>query len=142
MALFGRPVQTAYYPNIPEGLADTSGILMMQYEDFVSECAGAKDTWGVNSVQIQGEKGYIYVEGGSNGITSLKVVTKDGEAVFDEQNGADHWMLEVREITRLMLTDDHAAMYQRMDTMADVIGVIEEARHRAGIWFPGEESQG
>lgn len=69
-------------------------------------------------------------------------MTKDGEAVFDEQNGADHWMLEVREITRLMLTDDHAAMYQRMDTMADVIGVIEEARHRAGIWFPGEESQG
>ena len=142
VALFGRPIQTVYYPNIPEGLADTSGILMMQYEDFVSECAGAKDTWGVNSVQIQGEKGYIYVEGGSNGITSLKVVTKDGEAVFDEQNGADHWMLEVREITRLMLTDDHAAMYQRMDTMADVIGVIEEARHRAGIWFPGEESQG
>lgn len=139
VALFGKPDQVIYYPNIRDGIADTSGVALMQYKDFVSECTGAKDTWGVNSVQIQGEKGYIYVKDGSNGIASLKVVTKEKEEVFDEQQGADHWMLEVREITRLMIADDYESMYRRLDTMADVIEIIEEARYKAGIFFPGEQ---
>ena len=140
VALFGKPDQITYYPNIQDGLADTSGVALMQYKDFVSECTGAKDTWGVNAVQIQGEKGYIYVKDGSNGIASLKVVTKEKEETFDEQQGANHWMLEVREITRLMIADDYKAIYQRLDTMADVIEIIEKARYKAGIFFPDEKA--
>ena len=56
VALFGKPDDAVYYPNIYPGLADTSGILMMRYGSFVSQSAGAKDTWGVNSFQIEGKK--------------------------------------------------------------------------------------
>ncbi|MDD6297246.1 MAG: Gfo/Idh/MocA family oxidoreductase, partial [Firmicutes bacterium] len=61
IALFGKPLDAMYYPNIYPGAADTSGIVVMNYEGFVSESAGAKDTWGVNFFQIEGETGYIYV---------------------------------------------------------------------------------
>lgn len=138
VALFGKPEQAAYYPNIYRELVDTSGILMMKYHGFVSECAGAKDTWGVNSVQIQGEKGYIYIKDGSNGIAEVKVVTQNTEEIFNEQGNPDRWFYEVRNLTKLVLQDDYEAIYRRLDVMADVIEVIESARKGAGILFPGD----
>lgn len=138
VALFGRPKQAVYYPNVYENLADTSGIMIMQYEDFVSQCAGAKDTWGINSVQIQGEKGYIYIKDGSNGLAEIKVVTKTTEEIFNEHQNHDRLFYEVQRITRLVLDDDYDAFYQRLGIMQDVVDVIETARKNAGIMFPGD----
>lgn len=138
VALFGRPESAVYYPNMCASGVDTSGIVLMKYADFVSECTGAKDSWGVNYVQIEGEKGYIYIENGSNGISSVRVVTREGEEVFNEQPNPDRWFYEVQNITRLVLNDDYEGAYKRLETTADVIGVIETVRKQAGIRFAGE----
>ena len=138
VALFGMPMTTMYYPNIYGSLTDTSGIIMMRYEGFVSQSAGAKDTWGVNSFQIEGEKGYIYIKDGSNGIAEVKVVTKQGEETLNEQDNPDRWFYEVQNMTRLILTGDYQAICQRLDTMLEVMEVLENARKQAGILFPGD----
>lgn len=138
IALFGKPEKAVYYPNIYGDLVDTSGIMMLTYDGFVSECAGAKDTWGVNSVQIQGEKGYLYIKDGSNGLAEIKVVTKNFEETFNEQQNPDRWYYEVQNLTRLLLAEDYQAIYGRLDLMTEVIGTIEEARRNAGILFPGD----
>lgn len=138
IALFGKPERAVYEPNIFRNLTDTSGILTMRYPGFVSQSAGAKDTWGVNFFQIEGEKGYIYIHNGSNGIAQVKVVTKDGEEVFNEQPNPDRWFYEVQGLTRLVLADDYDAIYRRLDVMLDVIAVIEDSRKKAGICFPGD----
>ncbi len=138
VALFGKPEKAVYYPNRFRDLADTSGILMMQYDGFVSEAAGAKDTWGENYVQIEGEQGYIYVSGGSNGLAQVKVVTKDSEELYNEQEHADRWLYEVQKLTKLLLAEDYEEIYRRLDVMLDVIGVLEEVRKDAGILFPGD----
>lgn len=137
VALFGRPEEAVYYPNIYGSLTDTSGIMVMRYEGFVSQSAGAKDTWGVNFFQIEGEKGYIYIKDGSNGIAEVKVVTKQGEEILNEQDNPDRWFYEVRNMTRLILAGDYQAIYQRLDTMLEVMEVLENAREQAGILFPG-----
>lgn len=139
VALFGKPQNAVYYPNIFKDLADTSGIVMMQYDGFVSEAAGAKDTWGENYVQIEGEQGYIYVKGGSNGLAEIKVVTKDSEEYFNEQENPDRWFYEVQNLTKLLLADDYEEIYRRLDVMLDVISVLEDTRRAAGIFFPGDE---
>ena len=139
VALFGKPQNAVYYPNIFKDLADTSGILMMQYDGFVSEAAGAKDTWGENYVQIEGEQGYIYVKGGSNGLAEVKVVTKDSEEYFNEQENPDRWFYEVQSLTKLLLADDYEEIYRRLDVMLDVMSVLEDTRRAAGIFFPGDE---
>lgn len=139
VALFGKPQSAVYYPNIFKDLADTSGILMMQYDGFVSEAAGAKDTWGENYVQIEGEQGYIYVKGGSNGLAEVKVVTKDSEEYFNEQENPDRWFYEVQNLTKLLLSDDYEEIYRRLDVMLDVMSVLEDTRRAAGIFFPGDE---
>lgn len=138
IALFGKPQEAIYFPNIYEGLADTSGILIMKYDGFVSESAGAKDTWGVNSFQIEGEKGYIYVKSGSNRMAGVQVVTKDSEENFNEQEKPNPWYYEVGKLTSLLLDEDYETIYQGLDVMVDVMEVLELARKKAGILFPND----
>lgn len=138
VALFGKPQEAVYYPNIYPGLTDTSGILVMRYDGFVSQSAGAKDTWGVNFFQIEGEQGYIYIDGGSNGIAQVQVVTKTGSETFNDQPDPDRWFYEVQNLTKLLLADNYSAIYDRLDVMLDVVETIETSRKAAGIRFPGD----
>ncbi len=136
-ALFGKPKTASYYPNLHGGI-DTSGVLVMAYDGFVSQSAGAKDTWGVNFFQIEGEKGYIYVENGSNGIAKVRTVTKTSDETFNDQPNPDRWFYEVRELTRLVLADDRETLRKGLRVMLDTVEVIENARKAAGIRFPGD----
>lgn len=138
VALFGKPREAVYYPNLRPGLADTSGVLVLRYDDFVSECVGAKDTWGVNFVQIEGEKGFIYVSGGSHTLTDVRVVTKAGDETFTDQSVPNYWFYEVQNLTKLLLAEDYDTIYKGLDTMLDVISTLEGARKKAGILYPGE----
>lgn len=138
IALFGRPRRADYRPNLFNSMIDTSGILTMDYDGFVSTSAGAKDTWGMNYFQIEGEQGYIYIPNGSNGLAQIKVVTKNGEETFNEQPDPDRWFYEVQNMTRLLLADDRAGMERRLETMLHVIETIETVRKEAGIFFPGD----
>lgn len=139
VALFGKPQTAVYYPNRYGELADTSGLLVMRYDGFVSSLAGAKDTWGVNYFQIEGEKGYIYVRDGSNGIAEVRVVTKDTDEIFNMQDqNTERRFYEVQKLTEYMLADDYEAVYGRLDVMLDVMEVLEDARKKAGILFPGD----
>ena len=137
-ALFGKPLSSVYYPNRCGELADTSGVLIMQYDGFVSSSAGAKDTWGVNYFQIEGEKGHIYIRDGSNGLAEIRVVTKDSEETFDWQDNPEWRFYEVQKLTEYMLAGDYEAVYGRLDVMIHVIEILEEARKKAGILFPGD----
>lgn len=137
-ALFGKPLASVYYPNRYGELADTSGVLVMQYDGFVGSLAGAKDTWGVNYFQIEGEKGHIYIRDGSNGIAEVRVVTKDSEETFNLQENPEWRFYEVQKLTEYMLSGDYEAVYGRLDVMIDVIEILEDARKKAGILFPGE----
>lgn len=138
VALFGKPEEAVYYPNRAGDLADTSGVLVMRYGDFVSQSAGAKDTWGVNFFQIEGEKGYIYVGDNSGSLADVKVVTREGEEHLNEQDNPDRWFYEVRNLTELILAGDYQAISRRLDTMLEVMEVLESARKGAGIYFPGD----
>lgn len=138
-ALFGKPEHAVYYPNLCGSGVDTSGVLMMQYDGFVSTSAGAKDTWGVNYVQIEGEDGYIYVENGSNGIESFQVVTRNSRETFNAQEHPNRWLYEVQAVTKLVLSGDYETFRRLLQVTEDVIRVIEETRKQAGILFSGEK---
>lgn len=138
IALFGKPQKAVYYPNVYPGLTDTSGTITMCYDGFVSQNAGAKDTWGINFFQIEGEKGYIYIQNGSNGIAQVRVVTKNSDETYNAQPNPDRWFYEVQNMTRLVVAHDHAGVDARLETMLSVIETIEESRKAAGIFFPGD----
>ena len=138
IALFGKPQEAIYFPNIYEGLADTSGILIMKYDGFVSESAGAKDTWGVNSFQIEGENVNIFLKSGANGRADVMLFKRDSEENFNEQEKPNPWYYEVGKLTSLLLNEDYETIYQGLDVMVDVMEVLELARKKAGILFPND----
>ena len=138
IALFGKPVEAVYYPNMYNGIIDTSGIMVMRYDGFVGEFTGAKDTWGENFFLIEGEQGYIYIPNGSNGLAEIKAVTKSSTEVFNEQPDPSRWYYEIQNLTRLVLVGDYGGIDTRLDIMLAVVETIETSRKQAGILFSGD----
>jgi len=136
--LFGKPRAARYHANHFPGLADTSGVMVMEYDGFVSTNAGAKDTWGVNFFQIEGEQGYIYIENGSNGIRSVRTVTKTSDDTYNDQPDPDRWYYEIQDLTRMLLEDHYAEMDDRLEKTLATVETMEAARKEAGILFPGD----
>ena len=136
--LFGKPKAARYYPNRYPGLSDTSGVMVMEYDGFISTNTGAKDTWGVNFFQIEGEEGYIYIENGSNGLASVRIVTKTSDETFNEQPVPDRLYYEIRELTKLLQKEDYQNIYDRLDKTLATVETMEAARKAAGILFPGD----
>ena len=136
--LFGKPRNAVYYPNLWENGIDTSGVLVMQYDGFVSTNTAAKDSSGDNFFQIEGENGYIYIHG-NNFMKQIRVVTKDGEESFNIQENPDVWFHEIQKIAPWMLQEDRLAIEQGLSVMTDTMEVLEAARLGAGIRFPVDE---
>ena len=75
--LFGAPVRAQYYPNTGFNGIDTSGTMVMEYDGFSAVCTGAKDSDSPCFVQIQGEKGYMRIDGKPNVAPNLTTVITD-----------------------------------------------------------------
>ena len=140
IALFGKPASAKYFPNIAkQAHIDTSGVLIMQYDDFVTTNTGAKDTWGENFYLVEGEKGFIYADGGSCSLRNIRVVTKEGEESFYGQADEERWDYEMKYLTEILLADDYEKIYKKLEITLDTVEVMEKARKEAGIFFPGDE---
>ena len=103
IALFGPPLDAEYLPNRHASGVDTSGVLLLRYDGFVCSCAGAKDTWGDNFVQIEGEEGHLRIPEAPHAIPSVRVVTRSSDETFDEQPDPDRYVYETVSYTHLTL---------------------------------------
>ena len=133
--LFGKPNQVIYHANLWDGI-DTSGILTLLYDDFVSTNAGAKDTWGVNSFQIEGEEGYIRVIDGTDSIPEVLLVTREGEERFNQQSEEFRMDYEVQHFVSKLSAGIPNDVYEHLSITKIAVGITEEARKSAGIIFP------
>lgn len=140
VAMFGKPETVTYFPNMYQDKVDTSGVLVLKYPDFVSSNVGAKDTWGINFVQIEGEKGYIYIKDGSNALAEIKVVTRQSEEIINLQEDIPRWLYEIRGIVKIVKNRDYEECYRRLEITKNVMEVLERARKSAGIYFEDEET--
>jgi predicted dehydrogenase len=138
VGLFGNPKSVHYFPNRHENGIDTSGILVLIYSNFVCECTQAKDAWGKNGVQIQGEEGYIAIENSSNICSRVRLLLKDKEYVYDENSGLDPWKQEFLQMSEMVAAGNLKGCYEKLDTTLEVMKVLDRARKDAGISFPAD----
>lgn len=95
VALLGEPVGVQYFGNRGFNGVDTSGTLVLQYDGFCAVCAAAKDSDGPCSVTVQGEKGWMRVDGKPNMAPNLTTTYTDpslGESVPDASGGRKRLM--------------------------------------------------
>ena len=138
-ALFGKPDSAVYTANLFPGVGcDTSGIAVLKYPDFTAMCAGAKDTFGDNLFQIQGEDGYIKIVGGANGLAEIIFGGKEESRAYSHQPETDRWYYEVEELTRLFLNDAKDELDARHEIIRNTVSTMCDLRKSAGIVFPGD----
>ena len=137
--LFGNPRAVRYYANRHPNGIDTSGILMMEYPDFLAECVGSKDSGSQSFAMIQGENGYLQVEEGANGCRKVIFHLKDNQEIrFDEQPNSNLLYYEMKRFHEIHQQQDFAACQALLDYSYGVMGVLEKVRQEAGILFPAD----
>jgi len=133
VGLFGEPNQVHYTANVERGI-DTSGILILEYPDFVCQCTAAKDSSAHNSVQIIGSDGNVLIEPGSNNCQKL-VVTRKGKEPYISEISDTPWRYEVIGISNFLIVPQDAVKERRIRAMRSAVAVLEAARKDAHLDF-------
>ena len=134
VGLFGAPKSVRYFANRHETGVDTSGVLVLEYEDFWCQCVGAKDSAARNGVQIIGENGYMEVTPSSSNCQSVELNVRGQETVA-VRLPENPWYYEVQDLGRLVAAEDYETCYHALDTTHSVVTVLEKARKYAGFDF-------
>ena len=133
VGLFGEPNQVHYTANVERGI-DTSGILLLEYPDFICQCTGAKDCAAPGSVQLIGDAGRILIEPGSSNCQKLRLVRPGQEDICSEYSESP-WFYEVAEIAMILALKDYDACYAALKKTRQVVTVLEAAREDAQLGF-------
>ena len=136
--LFGSPQSLTYTANRHDNGIDTSGVLVMTYDDHIAVCTGAKDTRSMNVAMIQGEQGYIQVVNGVNGMASLIVDTGGEPVTVNHQTRENRLFDEFRAFTTMINNKDHNACQALLDHSMTVMEAFEAARKSGGISYPSD----
>ncbi len=139
--LFGEPKGIRYIPNKAENGIDTSGILILSYDGFLCEAAAAKDCPGACGAQIQGEKGYIRLEGASSLCRSLTLCEGDACRHLNDQNEMNVLYYELRDFVRIFEAKDYEMRDALLAGTLLAVQLTEKARRAAGLIFPADAAE-
>lgn len=140
IGLFGKPKNVEYYPNMEKGI-DTSGILMLDYENFKCVCIGAKDCKAPIANNIQGDKGCIYQDTPANVCEKFQLLMNDGTSKLINENNYEHRMVnEFIEFIDMIKNNNLAKCYEMLEHSLIVSEVQTIARKKGGIIFPADNT--
>ncbi len=132
--LFGAPDTIDYRCNKGFNGIDTSGVVILQYPEFISVCIGAKDSNGINQTTIQGTDGYLRLTGSANNATSVELVKGDEVQRWDKRQFPDHFMIdEMKAFHDIFSRKDFDACYTNLDHSLLVMKIADKARAQAAI---------
>lgn len=138
IGLFGKAKEVKYVANIAENGIDTSGVITLRYDDFVCECVGAKDSNSPGFAIIQGEKGYIKLNGPANQCLSFEIGFDDKVETFNEQKFTNRLVYELKDFINIYHNNDYKKCNKLLEHSLCVIETAVLARKDAGIVFPAD----
>lgn len=151
--LFGKPSSVQYYPNIGPNGIDTSGTLIMSYNGFSAVCTASKDSDSPCFISVQGEKGWLKLDGKPNSATTLltSYVDEKNPSLVKDASGAmvrasrteaftttirHHRMLnEFEDFADMLAQQDFTTAQSFLDESVNAVEILEQARLSAGINF-------
>ncbi len=132
--LFGMPKDVQYFANI-EKRVDTSGILILDYGSFKSVCIAAKDCAGPSQAVIEGENGYLEVEGSASVCSAVAYTYRDTkeEGRFNSHPDVHRMKFEFVEFERIVREKDWKRVEEGQQESLIVMEIITRAREKAGL---------
>ena len=153
IALLGTPDEASYFSNKGFNGIDTSGILIMNYPEFTAACTGAKDCDGPSGISLQGEEGYMRLDGKPNVPNNLYLEYIDpdhpelvespsggmdrAKLTFSYEPGPVHHRMtrEFEDFAKIVDSGDAKEAEACLCQSLHVMKVLEKARKGAGIHF-------
>lgn len=136
VGLFGLPKKISYTANIGWNGVDISGVVSLEYENFLAQCVAAKDSASPSFLSIQGDGGYILVHGTPNELNSFDLAIRGQDVQKFSLNKFDHRMIhEFVEFAEIFERGDFAAVERGLETSLNVMTVAEQAAKSAGIIY-------
>lgn len=132
--LFGMPKDVQYYANIDKRV-DTSGVLVLDYGTFKSVCIAAKDCAGPSQAVIEGENGYLEVEGSASVCAAVAYSYRDTheEGRFNSHPDVHRMKFEFVEFERILREQDWKRVEEGQKESLIVMEIITQAREKAGL---------
>ena len=125
VSLFGRPQEVIFRSNRGYNGIDTSGTVLLVYPGHLAVCTAAKDSGNPSGVTVQGDKGWIRIEGMPNQLPSLTVSIRGLEPEHYAPNRYAHRLCHEFDTFRtLYLRRDRDAMLRALDHTLAVIDVL------------------
>lgn len=135
-ALFGAPNKVTYSANMGFNGIDTSGVALLEYDEFKAVCCGAKDCQGDSRTVIQAANGYLQLEGPPNVFSHITASIDGIEYSIPGNQLATHMVSEFYEFERIFRERDYAAVQEQLTHVLTVMKIAERCRKDAGIVFP------
>lgn len=135
--LFGEPKDVHYYANLHNNGIDTSGTVILQYDDFVSSSSASKDAFGENFFLIEGENGKILIHGSCNELSKVDIGCKNYQVNYEDKID-QRWKYEINGIVSLFSRRDLDKCYQYLSLSTEVVEILEICRRTANVVFPAD----
>ena len=133
--LFGQPEEVRYAATLGFNGVDTSGVMLMRYPGFVATAAGAKDSDSPGFFLIQGEKGWIRMNGSPNAPQSVDYCVNGETGCFAPEPYSHRMIEEFIDFARIDREKDKERVKRGLQTSVTVLRMAEEGRKDAGIHF-------
>ena len=135
--LFNKPNSVNYNAIIQEGI-DTAGVLTLNYDNFICTLLSAKNTPSHSFIQIQGEKGYIYIDKASSiiGSYSLNLRLDSSNNIISKQHDTyDNYQNEIQCFYNIYKNNNYDKCYELLEHSLMVMDIIDKAKASSNIIF-------
>lgn len=127
VGLFGVPKNSEYYPNIVREV-DTSGILILEYDEFKVVCIAAKDTYNNSYANIQGDKGLIKVIGTLNEVPNYIIKNNEVEMKVNKNIHKHRMYSEFKKFIDVIDNKDFDFMQKQKEHSLAVMEIFDKSR--------------
>lgn len=128
VGLFGKPKAAHYYPVKGYNGVDTSGIAVLEYDNFQAVCCAAKDSTSPSGFFIQGDAGTLQGKESVSTLAKITFADQSGETVISEFDGNNKLSYELAEFIRQFEAKDLASCYEMLTHSVEVAQVVDELR--------------
>ena len=127
VGLFGLPKNVFYKANRGFNGVDTSGIVFLEYENFLAQCTAAKDSCSPSFIIIQGDNGYISANGTPNELNSFNLSVRGEDIQNFSLNKFNHRMIhEFVEFGEIFEQKNYSAVEKGLEISLNVMKVAEK----------------
>lgn len=136
VGLFGAPRSVSYVANRGFNGVDTGGIVTLQYDGFIAQCVGAKDSASPAFLSIQGDGGYILSTSPPNVLSSFEVSVRGEDTQHFALNKFPHRMIhEFCDFAEAFEQKNYAAVEEGLAISRNVMNIVDKINHCAALNF-------